>query len=847
MAHLDFRSRMPHADAGGRAERGLTGAGTKNDCSATPVLYEGKIYVASGQQAEHGEGVGRLVCIDPTKTGDISSELAVDPNGQPLPDNRVQTVDLTKGQRAIPNPNSGLDWEYVKSDRNDDGKIDFEEQLHRTLGNVAIKNNLLFVTDFSGLTHCLDAKSGKLHWTYDNLAAAYAAPLIVGDKVYIAEEDGDIAILRLSADPAIAMVNGTPLAEINMGFGVYCSPISANGVLFVASRDHLFAIADNASAATGFWDQWRGPQRDNLSRDWDLLTEWPPAGPPLVWRTDGIGSGIASVAVVEGAIYTMGSSGEHEHVIALDEATGNLRWKSPIGPAINDAPLMRWLSQRTPTIDADCLYVSTFAGDLICLQTADGKELWRKNYARDFSAKPRTWGFVDYPIVDGDHLICAPGGDGATVAALNKLTGNLVWKCLLEPSEAGSYAAPLLAYSAYGLPQQYIAVLKDSLIGVAAKDGSLLWRYPAPGLGWINSMTPLFADGNTLIVPGGRSAPDLVVLQIPTREKQVQEISRARPRPADHFMDSTVRLGDYLFTVDQTMLPMCLNWRTGEMGWRVRPKGGGKIALTYADQRLYLLHADGTMQLADASPDAYAQHGEFQLPDHQPAIGATFPVITGGRMYVRDNEHLFCYDLRANRTADAPQPRLTKLDFPPALVDTRVAGPTKPAASRKPPVAIFVPTPHDIVAKMLVLAGVKPADTLFDLGSGDGRIVIAAAKTFGVKAIGIDLDQTLVTESRQKIADAGLSELVKIEQADFFSRDLGEADVVSLYLPTNVMDRLLPQLEKLKPGARVVSHYFKFTDVLPEKSVRFESRDDGDVHDIHLWTAPLRKNPSATK
>jgi outer membrane protein assembly factor BamB/protein-L-isoaspartate O-methyltransferase len=815
------------------------GRGTRNDIHATPVFYDGRIYLANGQMAEHGEGPGRLVCIDPTKTGDISSELAVDAEGRQLPEDRVQTVDLAKGQRAIANPNSGLVWEYVAADRNGNGKLEFDEQFHRTKGNVAIKNHLLFVADCSGLTHCLDANSGKVHWTYDTLAAAYASPLIVGDKVYIPDEDGDIAIFRLSADPLIAMLDGVPLAEINMGTGVYCSPVFANGVLFVASRDHLFAIADDGSAATGFWNQWRGPERDNISRDWDLLTEWSAAGPPLVWRTDGIGSGIASVAVAGGTIYTMGSSGEQEHVIALDEHTGNLRWKSPIGPSINDAPLMRWLSQRTPTIDAERLYVSTFAGDLICLQRADGKELWRKNYSRDFGAKPRTWGFVDYPVVEGDHLICTPGGESATVAALNKLTGEVVWKCLVTPPEAGSYAAPLFAWSpSVEFTRQYIAVLKDSLIGVATNDGKLLWHHAAPGLGSITSMTPLLAD-RTVIVPGGRFAPELVVLEISRDGKQVQKISQARPRVADHFMDSTVRLADYLFTVDQSMLPMCLNWRTGETTWRVRPNGSGKIALTYADQRLYLLHADGTMQLVDASPQAYTQRGEFQLPDHQPAIGATFPVIAGGRMYVRDNEHLLCYDLRADRPYAAPQPRLTKLNLPPSLADkSRTVRPTTPAAPRQP-AAIFVPTPYDVIAKMLELADVKPADTVFDLGSGDGRIVIAAAKTYGAKAIGIEHDQALVTESRKKVVDAGLSELAKIEQADFFSRELSEADVVTLYLPTNVMDRLLPQLEKLKPGARVVSHFFKFSDVPSEKSLRIESKDDRDMHDIHLWKAPL--------
>ena len=161
----------------------------------------------------------------------------MDAAGQPLPISRLQAVDPEKGQRAVPNPNSGLVWEYTKADRNSDGRIDFEETLHRTHANVAIKNNLLVVADFSGLVHCMDAQTGKLHWTHDCLAAVYASPLIVGDQVYVADDDNKITIFRLSAEPH------PPLAEIKMDSSIFTSPIFANGVLYVASNYNLFAIA----------------------------------------------------------------------------------------------------------------------------------------------------------------------------------------------------------------------------------------------------------------------------------------------------------------------------------------------------------------------------------------------------------------------------------------------------------------------------------------------------------------------------------------------------------------------------------------------------------------------------
>ena len=210
---------------------------TRNGILATPVLYDGRVYVASGQYAYNGEGPGRLVCIDPTKVGDISSELAVDAAGQPLPESRLQTVDPAKGQRAVPNPNSGLVWDYTGSNRNGD-KIGFAEKFHRTNSNVTIKDNLLVVADGSGLIHCLNAKTGRKHWGHDSFGSVYASPLIVGENVYIANEDGIILIYRLTAEPQV------PFANIETDGGpIYTSPIFANGVLYVATRSWLFAIA----------------------------------------------------------------------------------------------------------------------------------------------------------------------------------------------------------------------------------------------------------------------------------------------------------------------------------------------------------------------------------------------------------------------------------------------------------------------------------------------------------------------------------------------------------------------------------------------------------------------------
>ena len=221
----------------------LSGTGTRNNLIGTPVIYDGLVYIAVGQDPEHGEGIGHLWCIDPTKRGDVSPQLAVrvDDRSKVIPHRRLQAVDPTRGEVAIDNPNSALVWHYHRADWNGNGEIEFEEEMHRSCGTVAIKNDLLFIADFSGLFHCLDAKTGKRYWTYDMLAAAWGSPLIVGNHVYIGDEDGDVAVFRLSAEPH------EPIFEVNMHNSVYSTPIVANGVLYISNRTHLFAIVDEAS------------------------------------------------------------------------------------------------------------------------------------------------------------------------------------------------------------------------------------------------------------------------------------------------------------------------------------------------------------------------------------------------------------------------------------------------------------------------------------------------------------------------------------------------------------------------------------------------------------------------
>jgi outer membrane protein assembly factor BamB len=218
---------------------------TRNHIIATPVIYDGLLYVGVGEDPEHGEGVGHLWCLDPNKRGDVSAELAFNKENPdaPIPHKRLQAVVPEEGDFARPNPNSAVVWHFSEVDRDGNGKVAFEETMHRTVGTVAIREDILYIADFSGLFHCLDAKTGKPHWSYDMLAAAWGSPLIVEDKVYIGDEDGEVAVFRHSADPEVAMEDDEPYyGTRDMGNSVYSTPIVADNVLYVCNRTHLFAI-----------------------------------------------------------------------------------------------------------------------------------------------------------------------------------------------------------------------------------------------------------------------------------------------------------------------------------------------------------------------------------------------------------------------------------------------------------------------------------------------------------------------------------------------------------------------------------------------------------------------------
>ena len=230
-----------------------SGSGDRNTIISTPVVWEGRVYIATGQDPESGEGQGDLWCIDPTRrgdtSGDTSSQLVVDRGGKPVPPRRLQAVDKEAGEQVRPNPNSAAIWHYrgrASAGEKPDAKKtpgsksaasnkDFQNVMHRSLGMPVIEDGLLVIGDFSGLVHCLDAKSGRVHWVHDVLSAIWGSPLAADGRIYLGDQDGDVLVFELS--PKLNL-----LAKNAMGDAVYGTPFAVGNVLYVATASRLFAL-----------------------------------------------------------------------------------------------------------------------------------------------------------------------------------------------------------------------------------------------------------------------------------------------------------------------------------------------------------------------------------------------------------------------------------------------------------------------------------------------------------------------------------------------------------------------------------------------------------------------------
>ncbi|MFO0915867.1 MAG: PQQ-binding-like beta-propeller repeat protein [Pirellulales bacterium] len=463
----------------------------------------------------------------------------------------------------------------------------------------------------------------------------------------------------------------------------------------------ITSVASADPAGPFDWPQWQGPQRDAVSRETGLLQEWTADGPPVAWKVSNLGGGYSAPTIAAGRIYGMSNRGDDEVVWALSEKNGEEVWVSKIGPAHREGPPQGVEGPGcSPTVDGDRLYVLGAGGTLACLEAKDGKVLWTVSLTQDFGGRVPMWRFNESPLIDGDKIICTPGGDEATVVALNKADGSLLWKTQVPAAEnptgenpggpaagngppgggppgggrgpggergpgergpggrggrggfgrgpaSGAGYASAIAIDFDG-QRQYVQLTAKALVGIAADDGKLLWRYdrPANRMG-INCSSPIFIDGQVFAASAYNAGGGLVKLSKDVSGEVKAEEVYFTNRMQNHHGGMIVHDGclyganggnggGYL---------VCLDFQTGEELWHDRkaPKG----ALTMADGRLYYRTEEGTMLLIEPNRKEYVERGRFEQPERSDSPAWSHPVIANGKLYLRDQNVLFCYDIKA--------------------------------------------------------------------------------------------------------------------------------------------------------------------------------------------------------
>ena len=398
------------------------------------------------------------------------------------------------------------------------------------------------------------------------------------------------------------------------------------------------ALLVAAPAAAGDWPQFHGPRRDNISTETGLLKRWPQGGPKLLWTARGLGHGFSSVSIAGGRIFTAGNIGDSTVVTSLDTG-GKTQWQVKCGGAWTRQGLHPG-TRGTPTLDGDRVYYETPLGDLACLDANSGRKLWGLNILRQFGGKNIQWALSESVLLDGDRLICCPGGPEAGVVALNKRTGEVVWKC--PTGDRAGYASPVLVEHK-GL-RMIITLTLKAMIGVNADTGKLLWRVEHVSYADENVLRPVYHDGHVFIstVAAGSRKWKVNVQGTAASVEQVW-----RNKHMDNHHGGVVLLDGHLYGSScayNRSKWICLDWRSGKALYV--DAGVGKGSLTVADGMLYILGEGGTMGLVSPSPEAHTVVSRFEPPKGGKGPWWAHPVVSAGRLYVRHSDLLYAYDVR---------------------------------------------------------------------------------------------------------------------------------------------------------------------------------------------------------
>lgn len=400
---------------------------------------------------------------------------------------------------------------------------------------------------------------------------------------------------------------------------------------------------------SGQWPQFHGPARNAVSTDKGLLTKWPAEGPSLVWQAKGAGRGYASVSIVGDRLFTMGdgpstADDQDEYVLCFQLADGKQLWKAKLGPAW-DSGKPDWQSSRsTPTVDGELLYTLTPHGELVCLESATGTEQWRKHLHKDLGGKKGdSWGYSESVLIDGDRLVCTPGGENATMAALHKKTGAVIWKAVSPGDRGAAHASIVIAE--VGGTRVYVNTTASGALGVRATDGKVLWTSN------IDKTTAVIPSpiirGDLVFFAAGYNLGGALLRQVPAADGEVRaEEVYPLNKDRNNKHGGIVLVGDYLYgDTNDSGTPYCAELMTGKTVWKSRGTGKGSASVTAADGHLYIRWANGILALVKATPEAYTEVSSFKVPGSGERPSWSHSAIVDGKLYLREGDLILCYDV----------------------------------------------------------------------------------------------------------------------------------------------------------------------------------------------------------
>jgi len=401
----------------------------------------------------------------------------------------------------------------------------------------------------------------------------------------------------------------------------------------------LATYSVSAIARADDWPAWRGPDRTGISQEKGLATTWPEGGPKLLWESRDVGDGFSTPSVAGGVLYVLGNKNQEEFVFAVNlNAKGKLLWATSLGTVRHQGAGYPG-PRSTPTVDGQNVYAIGLNGDLVCLNAKTGKGIWRHDLVGEFGGSIPTWGYSESVLIDGPWAVCTPGGSQATLVALDKKTGKVVWGSGV--GDGAHYSS--IVKAEIGGVKQYVQFTASALVGLAAKDGKPLWRYEAPANGTANASTPLVAGDKAFASSGYGTGGGAVNITRSGSTFKADEAFFTKQMKNHH--GGMVLIDGYIYGSDDPGVLTCVELATGETKWRER--GTGKCSVIALDGMMLITRSEqGKVCLVKISPEKGEIVSEFEQTNRSDKPSWPHPVVANGKLYLRDQELLQCYDLK---------------------------------------------------------------------------------------------------------------------------------------------------------------------------------------------------------